>query len=55
MESNSELGKVNISEATFNLIKDEFQCTPRGKIAVKGVGEKMMYFVENTTKSQLDE
>ncbi len=50
MESNSEPGKINVSEATFALIKDYFVCTPRGKIAVKGAGEKTMYFVEKQIK-----
>jgi len=52
MESNSEPGKINIFSSTFELIKDQFSCTPRGKIAVKGAGEKLMYFVESSTKTQ---
>jgi adenylate cyclase len=47
MESNSQPGKINISSATYDLIKDRFQCTPRGEISVKGAGEKTMYFVEH--------
>jgi class 3 adenylate cyclase len=47
MESNSSPGKINISAATYELIKHKFECVPRGKIAVKGAGEKTMYFVEN--------
>ncbi len=47
MESNSIPGKINISDTTYELIKDEFECTPRGKIAVKGASKKTMYFVEN--------
>jgi class 3 adenylate cyclase len=46
MESSGEIGKVNISESTFNLIKDEFQCVHRGKLAAKNKGEIDMYFVE---------
>ncbi len=46
MEDNSESGKVNISEATFNLVKDHFLCEPRGKVTVKNKGEIEMYFVE---------
>ncbi len=45
MESSGEAGKVNISEATYALVKNVFQCTPRGKIAAKGKGEVEMYFV----------
>ena len=47
MESNSKPGKINISDTTYELIKDKFDCSPRGKIAVKGAGEKTMYFVNN--------
>ena len=47
MESNSEPGKINISESTYDLIKDKFECFARGKISVKGAGEKSMYFVKS--------
>ncbi len=45
MESSGEIGKVNISESTYALVKDQFQCTHRGKIQAKGKGEIDMYFV----------
>ena len=53
MESSSEPGKINISEATYELVKDRFDCTPRGHIAVKGAGEKTMYFLEKEKKKDL--
>jgi len=46
MESSGEVGKVNISGATYELIKDKFECTYRGKILAKNKGEIDMYFVE---------
>lgn len=46
MESSGEAGKVNISRTTFELVKDKFRCTHRGKITAKGKGEIDMYFVE---------
>jgi class 3 adenylate cyclase len=46
MEQNSEAGKVNISGATYELVKDTFVCHHRGKIAAKNKGEIDMYFVE---------
>jgi hypothetical protein len=46
MESNGEPGRVNISFATYELIKDYFECSYRGKISAKNVGEIDMYFVE---------
>ena len=45
MESNSEPGKINISENTFKLIKDEFICEARGALDVKNRGKMNMYFV----------
>ena len=47
MESNGEAGKVNISAATYSLVKDQYDVTHRGKIEAKNKGEIDMYFVEN--------
>ena len=49
MESNSEPGKINISENTYELIKDIFDCDYRGEIEVKNRGMMKMYFVNNPT------
>jgi adenylate cyclase len=48
MESNGAVGKVNISEALYELLKDEddFTFQHRGSIEAKGKGEINMYFVE---------
>lgn len=46
MESSSIPGKINISGTTFGLVKDQFDCTYRGKIMAKNKGEVDMYFVE---------
>ncbi len=45
MESSGESGKVNISGATYNLVKDYFICEYRGRMPVKYKGEIDMYFV----------
>ena len=45
MESNGEIRKVNISSSTFELVKDNYDCTYRGKISAKNIGEVDMYFV----------
>jgi class 3 adenylate cyclase len=44
-ESNGSLGKVNITETTYELVKDVFKCEYRGDIEVKGKGQMKMYFV----------
>ncbi|MEO8589188.1 MAG: adenylate/guanylate cyclase domain-containing protein [Flavobacteriales bacterium] len=48
MESSGEVGQVNISEATYALVKSEagLSFTPRGKVQAKGKGEMEMYFVK---------
>ena len=46
MESSGEPGKVNISEITYQLIKDFFICEYRGKLPVKYKGNIAMYFVK---------
>jgi adenylate cyclase len=45
MESSGEIGKVNISATTYELIKDFFKCHYRGKMPVKYKGDIEMYFV----------
>lgn len=54
MESSGEVGMVNISEATYALVKDAatplcahpvFIFTPRGMVEAKGKGEMEMFFV----------
>lgn len=47
MESTSEAGKINISAATHQLVKNDFTFTYRGKIDAKHKGEIDMYFVES--------
>jgi len=46
MEQNSVAGKVNISQATFDLVKERFDCTYRGEIKAKNKGEMAMYFID---------
>lgn len=57
MESNSQIGKINVTENTYNLIKNTFDCHYRGEIDVKNKGMMKMYFVDqlksNITHNQL--
>ncbi|TGN08065.1 adenylate/guanylate cyclase domain-containing protein [Leptospira ilyithenensis] len=46
MESSGEIGKVNISRATYELVKDFFDCEYRGKVEAKNKGTIDMFFVE---------
>ncbi|MFY9242109.1 MAG: adenylate/guanylate cyclase domain-containing protein [Polaribacter sp.] len=51
MESSGEIGKINISESTYNLLKNNraFEFEERGSIEAKGKGKIKMYFVKRTT------
>ena len=44
MEETGEAGKINISQTTYDLVKDEFACTYRGEIEAKNKGMLKMYF-----------
>jgi len=48
MESSGEVGMVNISETTYQILKDDstFVFEPRGKVQAKGKGEIEMYYVK---------
>lgn len=46
MQQHSEPNRINISESTYNLIKDNVLCAYRGKIEAKNKGWLKMYFVE---------
>ena len=47
MESSGEVGKVNISGTTYEIVREHFNTTYRGKIAAKNKGEVDMYFVDS--------
>lgn len=51
MEQSSEPGKINISETTYSLIKDQFKCTYRGEIDAKHKGKMDMYFMEGLAET----
>ena len=46
METNGYPGKVNISETTYNLVKDYYDTEYRGELDAKGKGFIKMYFAE---------
>lgn len=54
MESSGEVGKINISQATYELLKNDpdFVFEPRGKIEAKGKGEMEMWFVELSERKE---
>jgi guanylate cyclase len=46
MESHGVPGEIQITRATYELVKDEFDCRPRGTISVKGKGEMETWYLE---------
>ena len=46
MDSSGEVGKVNISQSTYELVRDKFNFIHCGKITAKNKGDIDMYFVE---------
>ena len=54
MESMSEPGKINISENTYTLIKEDFNCEFRGEIEAKNRGKLKMYFVTSSKDKEIE-
>lgn len=46
VECNSEPMKINVSESTYNLLKNKFRFEERGAIDVKGKGSMKMYYLK---------
>ena len=47
MESMSEIGRITISELTYDLVKSDFECEPRGEYDIKNRGKLNLYFVNS--------
>jgi guanylate cyclase len=45
MESHGVRDSIQITQSTYELIKDDFDCEPRGTVNVKGKGEMPVWFV----------
>ena len=54
IESAGEAGKINISATTYEFVKDFFECSYRGKIAIKYKGELDIYFVDGIKSGLCD-
>jgi guanylate cyclase len=53
MESHGTGGCIQIAAATYELIKDDFICEPRGVVNVKGKGEMNVWYVLGTIQEQI--
>ncbi|MDP9250836.1 MAG: adenylate/guanylate cyclase domain-containing protein [Chloroflexota bacterium] len=45
MESHGTPGRIQITRATYELLKDEFECEPRGTVSIKGKGEMETWYL----------
>jgi guanylate cyclase len=55
MESHGKGGKIQITRATYELIKDEFLCEPQGAMPIKGKGQMEIWHVTARTVRQISE
>ena len=51
METTSLPGKIQVTEAVYEVLKDSFVCVPRGMIEVKGKGSMQTYFLESVIET----
>ena len=51
MESHGLGGAVQITQTTYELIKDEFDCEPRGTMTNKGKGEMEVWLVKSVKEN----
>ena len=47
LQSASEPGRILISQATYDLVKDDFWCEERGPVKVKGIEHEIMTYWVN--------
>ena len=45
-KGHAESGSINISQSTYERVKDFFDCEPRGEVEVKNMGSMQMYYVK---------
>lgn len=50
MESSGTAGKINISYATYELVKDYFDCDYRGEVDAKNKGKVKMYYLNRINR-----
>jgi adenylate cyclase len=51
MESHGVPGRIHLTDATYQLIRDAFECEPRGTIEVKGKGPMRTWFLVGERRS----
>jgi adenylate cyclase len=54
MESHGTPGHIQITRATYELLKDDFRCEPRGTIAIKGKGDMETWYLLGRATNERD-
>ncbi|MDB9314242.1 adenylate/guanylate cyclase domain-containing protein [Spirulina sp. CS-785/01] len=54
MESQGEVGKIQVSITTYELLKAQYDLEERGVISIKGKGEMTTYWLKGTKSSSLE-
>lgn len=55
MESHGQSNRIHVSQSVYNLLKDKFVFEKRGAIPIKGVGQRVTYFLLGRVKSPIKE
>lgn len=55
MEQNSANNSINISQSTYERVKDFFECEPRGEIEARNIGKVEMYFLKRIKPEYSDD
>ncbi len=55
MESHGAIGEIQVTEATYELLKDKYQFEERGAIAVKGKGDMPVYLLKGKKENLVAE
>ena len=45
MESHGTPGQIQVTQATYELLRDEFELEPRGTVAIKGKGNVETWYL----------
>jgi adenylate cyclase len=52
MESHGTPGRIQITRATYELLRNDFECEPRGTVAVKGKGDMETWYLVGPRSSR---
>ena len=55
MESEGIPGRIQVTPATYELIKDAYACEPRGTVEVKGMSSMMTYLLLSRKREEIRE